>query len=84
MQHNSSLYKQKREGNTEKGIDGFNIRMSAVVMNRIRVVSIFSLIIWFFQILWIFLLIMRSYFLRERIKLVISILSPKKIALYLV
>ena len=45
MQHNSSLYKQEREGNTEKGIDGFNISMSAVVMNRIRVVSIFSLII---------------------------------------
>ena len=68
----------------EKGIDGFNIRMSAVVMNRIRVVSVFSLIIRLFQILSIFLLIMRSYFLRERIKLVTSILSPKKIALYLV
>lgn len=34
---------------TEKGIDGLNIRMSAVVMNRIRVVSVFSLIIWFFS-----------------------------------
>lgn len=63
---------------TEKGIVGLNIRMSAVVMNRIRVVSVFSLIIWFFQILRIFLLIIRSYFLRERIKLVISILSPQE------